>query len=192
MKNLALHVAPALIALAFAACSEDDATTVPVEGVRLSSQTMLMAKGGEDYHHAWVLPEDATDQTIGWASNSEAVKVVSFAQQTATIRAVEDGTATITVTTNDGKRTGTCEVTVVTVGVTLPPNFTLAYGDSRLLVANVTPEAANERGVTWRSDNEDVATVENGLVIAQGSGRANIIVTTNLGKQEARVRVTVP
>src|SRR6056297_2364232 len=43
------------------------------------------------------------------------------------------------------------------------------------LTAVVTPEDADNKAITWESDNEDVVTVdENGLVTALSRGTANI------------------
>ena len=51
----------------------------------------------------------------------------------------------------------------------------LTEGNTATLTATVVPEKATDKTVTWRSDNTDVATVdENGLVTAVAEGTANI------------------
>lgn len=57
------------------------------------------------------------------------------------------------------------------------------------LTATVTPETATDKTVVWESDNEDVATVENGVVTAVSAGTANI--TASAGGKTASCRVTV-
>ena len=50
------------------------------------------------------------------------------------------------------------------------------------LTVVVTPEDADNKAITWESDNPDVATVsEDGLVTALSKGVANITVTTDDG-----------
>ena len=50
------------------------------------------------------------------------------------------------------------------------------------LSATITPDDADNRTVTWTSDNEEIATVdENGLVTAVGEGTATITATANDG-----------
>ena len=110
------------------------------------------------------------------------------------------GTAVITVTTVDGGHTATCSVTVTeaevpavpATGVTLDKSeVTLEEGGSDTLTANVSPEDASNKNVSWSSSNPAVATVENGLVKAVGVGTAVITVTTVDGGHTATCKVTV-
>jgi uncharacterized protein YjdB len=194
MKNLAINVAPALVALAFAACSGDDAATVVVNDVMLNSQTMSVAKDDTGYLHAIISPSGATDKAVTWESSSSAVVVIAnSAEQTAELFGVEEGTATITVTTRDGKKTDSCTVKVVDPGVVLNRSeLPLVLGASDTLVATVEPEEAAAKGVTWSTSNNKVALVNTrGYVSAVGTGKATITATTNLGGKRATCSVNV-
>ena len=68
---------------------------------------------------------------------------------------------------------------------------TLKDGETVVLVATVAPEDADNKAVTWSSDNTDVATVENGTVTAIKAGTANISVSTEDGNKTASCAVTV-
>ena len=60
--------------------------------------------------------------------------------------------------------------------------LTMEYGTKEQLTATVAPDYADYPGLTWTSDNEEVATVdENGLVTAVGEGTATITATANDG-----------
>ena len=60
------------------------------------------------------------------------------------------------------------------------------------LEAVINPENSTNTSVTWKSDNKDVAVVdENGLVTAVSVGEANITVTTDDGGFTAVCKVTV-
>ena len=59
------------------------------------------------------------------------------------------------------------------------------------LTATVMPEQATEKGVTWSSNNEAVATVADGVVTAVASGNAVITVTTTEGSFTATCNITV-
>ena len=60
--------------------------------------------------------------------------------------------------------------------------LTMEYGTKEQLTATVAPDDADNPGLTWTSDNEEVATVdENGLVTAVGEGTATITATANDG-----------
>ena len=65
-------------------------------------------------------------------------------------------------------------------------------GNSLALVATVYPEEANDKSISWSSDNDAVATVdENGIVTAAGNGTAFITVTTADQNKSAKCFITV-
>ena len=77
-------------------------------------------------------------------------------------------------------------------GVSLNTNtLTLEVGGTGTLTATITPDNATNQNVTWSSDDETVATVENGLVTAVSAGTATITVTTKDGNKTATCAVTV-
>ena len=108
-------------------------------------------------------------KNLTWKSSNTAVATVDVNGK---ISAVEEGEATIIVTSEDGAKSATCEVTVTELveKVTITPSgvLELMVADTKQLTATVTPEDAAE--VTWSSDNEEIATVSSdGLVVARGS-----------------------
>ena len=70
---------------------------------------------------------------------------------------------------------------------------TLSVGGTETLVPTVSPATALDKTVTWESDDEDVATVdEDGVVTAVGQGTCNITATAHDGSGEkATCEVTV-
>ena len=111
--------------------------------------------------------------------------------------ALKAGTATITVTTTDGGKTASCEVTVNTklVGVTSvsldKTTAELTEGDELTLTATVNPDNATDKSVSWSSSDSSVASVVNGKVTALKAGTATITVTTTDGGKTASCAVTV-
>ena len=83
--------------------------TVPATGVTLDAANATLIVDETKQLTATVLPEGATDSTVTWESSDPTVATVD---QTGKVKAVGAGVATITVTTNDGKYTAVCEVTV--------------------------------------------------------------------------------
>lgn len=67
----------------------------------------------------------------------------------------------------------------------------LAVDEQVTLTATVLPENADNKDVTWSSNNEDVATVAGGVVTAVAVGTATITVTTLDGAKTASCVVTV-
>ena len=170
-------------------------TTVPVQSVGLNTNKVELSVGEENKLVATVTPEAATNKEVTWASSTPEVATVD---QDGKVVAQKPGNATITVTTKDGNKTATCEVTVketpvAVTGVGLNTNkVELSAGEENKLVATVTPEAAANRDVTWNSSKPAVATVDStGKVVAQAPGTTTITVTTVDGNKTATCEVTV-
>ena len=90
---------------------EDGSTPeqVDVTGVALDKHELELLVGKEETLKATVTPSNATNKKVTWTSSDETVATVS---NTGAVTAVAAGTATITVTTEDGAFTDTCTVTV--------------------------------------------------------------------------------
>ena len=82
--------------------------TVNVTGVALDQSSLSLIAGENATLTATVSPADATNKAVSWKSDDTDVATVS----NGVVTAVAAGTATITVTTNDGSFTATCDVTV--------------------------------------------------------------------------------
>ncbi|NLI24571.1 MAG: T9SS type A sorting domain-containing protein [Bacteroidales bacterium] len=87
---------------------------VSVESVALNKTTLELAVGAEEYLEAIITPANASNQNVTWESSNTAVATVNSLGK---VVAVAPGTATITVTTEDGAKTATCEVTVIQTGI---------------------------------------------------------------------------
>lgn len=81
----------------------------PVTGVKLNKTKKTLRVGNTYTLKATVIPEDATNKNVKWKSDNTAVAKV----KKGVVTAVAPGTATITVTTNNGKKTATALITVI-------------------------------------------------------------------------------
>ena len=176
-------------------CKKEKDKSVAVTEVRLDKTATTLVEGDTEELIATVMPENATDKGIEWKSDNESAATVS---QEGLVTAVGEGKATITVKTNDGGFSASCEVTVnkkviaVTSVVLGNTELTLVEGEEEKLAVAVTPENATDKSVVWESGNESVATVsQEGLVTAVGEGKATITVKTNDGGFSASCEVTV-
>ena len=186
----------AVLLLGLTTCTESD---ISVTGVELNYNTAALTVGETKTKIATVLPHNATNQNIAWRSHNSNVATVD---ENGVVTALSEGTAIITVITQDGARTATSTVTVVSqeqeqevsvASVSLNiTETTLTIGDTKELVATVEPYNATNQNVTWTSSNPDIATVdENGRVTAVAQGTATITVTTEDGNHTANSIVTV-
>lgn len=103
------------------------------------------------------------------------------------------GNGHINEKTGAGEAGGSVTIDVTKVDrVTLEPNtLTLEKGEKETLTATVAPTNATNKGVTWSSSNNEIATVDNGVVTAVSAGEAIITVTTEDGAKTATCKVTV-
>ncbi len=82
---------------------------VAVEGITLSPTEATLEIGATETLKATVTPTNATNKKVTWSSSNDKIAKVDTK---GVVTAVAAGTATITVTTVDGEKTATCEVTV--------------------------------------------------------------------------------
>lgn len=169
---------------------------VAVTGVTVAPKELEIKVGQTGELTATVAPANATNKNVSWLSSDEAVATVDT---NGVVTAVAEGTATITVTTEDGDKSDTCTVTVKpedyveVTGVTLDKEaLELIAGQTGTLTAAVAPENATNKAVEWTSSDEAVATVDaEGTVTAVAAGTATITVKTVSGGKEASCEVTV-
>lgn len=161
---------------------------VPVIGVTLDMTSNEINIGEDFMLTATVAPAGATNKDVTWSTTG--ADIASFdilSSDTVTITTRAPGKATITVTTTDGGKTASCDVTVIqpVTKVTLSEPQTIKVGESFDLIATVEPEDATSKDVTWKSSDESIATVStSGRVLGIKSGNAVITVTT-VGKNSS-------
>jgi len=86
-------------------------SNVAVTSVSLSPASATLSVGATQQLTPTVLPSNATNKTVSYASNNTGVATVNTS---GLVTAVSNGTATITVTTADGNKTSTAVITVST------------------------------------------------------------------------------
>ncbi len=168
-------------------------TTTAVESVSLDFETAEIATGETKQLTATVLPAEATNKDVTWRSTANDIATVTSG---GLVTGVSAGNASIIVTTEDGEKTDTCEVTVTTIAVTditlTPDSISLAIGSYEVLKPNILPPNASNKNVSWTSTADNIATVTSGgLVTGVLAGNALIIVTTEDGNKSDTCKVTV-
>lgn len=141
---------------------------------------------------AQVLPDYASNKDVTWSSSDESI---AYVDENGVVVGKQEGTAIITCTTVDGGFSAECKVSVVisAQGITLNrTSVKIEAGYNYQLVATVTPESTTNKGVTWSSSDETVATVNsNGLVTVRAGGTCVITATTVSGGISAKCTFTV-
>lgn len=169
---------------------------VSATGVSVTPATLELTLGDAAKQlTATVTPAGANNKAVKWASSNEKVAKVD---ENGMVTAAGAGKATITATTVDGGFTASCTVAVNkpvvhVTGITLnKTDETMDIGHYLTLSASVTPADADNKAVSWSTDNAAVATVDNdGKVTSQGAGTAYITATTADGGLTASCKVSV-
>ena len=178
-----------MVSFAITACGPEEDPEVAVTGISVSQSSLTMEPGGTANLTATVSPSNATDKTVTWSTSNQSVVTVSGG----TVTAVGEGTATITATASG--KTASCTVTVnkkviAVTSVTLDKTEAeLKVGEEITLSATVKPDDATDKTVSWTTSSADIATVDNGKVIAVAVGEATI--TAKAGGKEATCKITV-
>jgi len=204
MKRMTGYILSIMMTLVVIGCCHMDfyeELIISVTGVKLDKEALELIEGDSYQLTATVVPVNADNKKVAWSSSDESIAMVD---QHGKVTAVKEGVAIITVTTEDGGKTATCEVTVKkkeepapepipVIGVTLDKSeLELTEGDTAELVATVTPDDADNKNVVWNSSDESVAMVDqHGKVTAVKEGVAIITVTTEDGGKTATCEVTV-
>ena len=133
-------------------------------------------------------PINATTGNISFTNTNSMVATVNDG---GLVEAKGPGTTDVTVSIAPGNKR--FDVTVVVTGGsdeeegTAPTQITLnksevnlVQGKSEKILAIVTPDVAKDKKLTWKSNDENIATVDqNGVILAKSEGTTSVVVSTS-------------
>ncbi len=160
-------------------------------GIKLDAATLNLKAGESHIFKPTLTPKNSTDNTIVWESSDTKVATVD---EDGKVIAKSAGSAIIMARLDTGA-TAYCKV-----NVTLPVSgLLLSFSDKSIYVGekfklkvSVTPSSATNLGVTWKSSNTSIATVnEDGEVEGIAGGTAIITCTTKDGGFSATCVINV-
>ena len=154
-----------------------------VSSITLSETDKFMNVGATGRLIATVGTTTATNRNVIWSSSDNSI---CYVDANGNLSAESVGNAVITATAADGSGvTASCIVRVVNPVTRIeivPSTVRLLVGDSQKVTANVYPENATIKDVTWTSSNESIATVdEDGEIFALSTGKVKITATSQDG-----------
>lgn len=164
---------------------------VPIESVSLSGDDSIL-KGETKRLTATINPEDTTDdKTITWSSDNENVL---FVDQNGQIRGIKEGTANVKAVVagkETTKQITVNEIHINSIAIDGDQEFEMIKNQTKNLSVTINPEnTTDDKGVVWKTNNEEVARVDNdGKVTALKEGEATI--TATVGTNETSVKINV-
>ena len=148
----------------------------------LPGNPLLLSVGGNCPIHAKVQPENATDKNLTYTSDNEGVAAVDAG---GLIIGKAVGSAKITIKASNGvskEITVTVTTTHIPVtGIVIPSGETAISVEnraSRQIGAYVVPENATNKNLTYSSEDETIASVnDEGVINTHNEGTVNITIT---------------
>ena len=162
-----------------------------VTSISLDKKELNMVAGDKETLNVTITPEYAENKKIIWTSSDENIVKV----EDGVVTAISAGTAEIKVISEDGNKEDICKV-----NVTLPPLQGISFSESTQTVylgsettLNVITEPTNAviENPIWTSSDENIATVENGIVKAWAIGESIISVSNQEKTLNASIKVVV-
>lgn len=203
MKKI-FYIFSVITFLSLASCSPVAPNNDPiVEDIKVESvsfdKATISLEVGKGYQLTYkVLPETATNKNVTFSSSQTSVATVTDGGY---VTGQSEGDAVITISTIDGNKTATCQISVFDNSEEEVPVESIAFnknelklkeGDSARLSVIISPSNATNRDYELDSDNKNVATIDdNGNVTAKKEGTTTLRVTSLDAGLQGTCRVTV-
>lgn len=168
-------------------------TVLPIQAtsIKLDKQTHEIVAGQSFTLTCKIEPDNTTNKNVTWTSSDETIATVS---KEGVVTALSDGDITVTASLGSLKDECKIKVTPIKVSGIILGEFDeeIEALESFQLTATVEPYNAKNKNVTWKSSNENVATVDNaGKVSTKKEGDASITVMSEDGGFTASISVSV-
>ena len=164
---------------------------VHAQSIRITTDVSEIKRGSSKKLEAEFTPADTTNKKVTWTSSDSAVAKVD---ENGIVTGISEGTAVITVKSEDGAREDSVEITVIsetTQGISFEqPEYKVPKGETLKTVLQFELESLKDETIIWSSDNEDAVTVDkDGTVTGVAVGVAVITAKTEDGEYSAQCTV---
>ena len=151
---------------------------IPIESIALSESQVNLNPGRTREIGLTITPDYVTDYTMRWYSTDRSVAKFNAGNR---IETLKEGDVVISVQTKDGL-TSSCNLHVAADVQNDVTGIELDYGtkaggyvgETLTIKATVSPKWATYLDCNWESSDENVATVDNGVVTFVGGGTVTI------------------
>lgn len=180
-----------VIALALLLCTCCFVSSAAATSIRINVSQVTIQSGGQYQLSAIIMPSNSS-KTLKWSSSNSSVASVN---NNGLVTGRNSGTAIITCTTTDGSNlSASCTVTVAQLisSISMQGNLEIYTGNSQRLSVTITPSNATGKALKWSSSDNNVASVNDGVVTGIAPGTATVTcVTTDGSKKSASCTVVV-
>ncbi len=153
---------------------------VPIEKIEVTIENKVLQKGERKQLQVTILPQEANQQKIQYISSDPKVATVDAQGY---IQAIRSGNTTVTVKSQENDVQAQITITVyskVEEIVWDQKEIYMQVGDTLQIHATVKPEDANDKTISYSSQNQEIATIqEQGIITAKQEGETILIATAN-------------
>jgi uncharacterized protein YjdB len=152
---------------------------VEVEKIAFDLQEKTLTVGENFTISVIFTPHNATCRDITWSSTDTRIAKVD---NKGMVTAVGDGECFILAQTKNGKKAN-CKLLVSPLPVQniefKEPKVKLLVGDKKRLAYNIIPSNAKVFDIKWKVENENIASISDGVVTSVFPGKTNVVLTVN-------------
>ncbi len=170
---------------------------VAVTGITLSKSSVTVPEGDIATLGSYTItPGNANNQTVTWTVGDESIAQITVDGTSATVKGISAGTTTVTVTTEDGGYSASCEVTVTEVSNAMTLDITsmdmIIYQSFNLTALF----ESHVEDVTWSTSDSTVVSIlsaeGNQVTVKAGGSEGSVTITaTSESGQSATCAITV-
>lgn len=168
-----------------------EAISKKVTSIDIDKKELSISIGEKATIEATITPSYAENKNITWSSSNKNIAIVNNGE----ITALSPGTTEIKAISEDGNKEAICKVTV-----TSPPIESISfineeqtvYIESETKLTTISePKNSTIENPIWQSSDEQVATVENGIVNALSIGETTITISNQDKTITASIKINV-
>ena len=163
--------------------------TIGVESISLSQNSLSINKGETATLNANISPAGATNKNVTWSANNSNVSLTPNALS-CEILGNTAGSSVVTVTTEDGNKTASCNITInetqstETYGniVLSKTSETISENSTTTFTVKLDAPPTNNQTVSLSSNNSDVTLDKNSLIFTSSNYNEEQTVTITIAK----------
>ena len=152
---------------------------IQIENIELSIDNTTINKGDTKKLNVKITPEEAKGLEVAYTSSNPNVVTVD---NNGNIKGISSGEAVITVKAKNSNAQAQINIKVYSkvTGIVVDENdVSIQIGDSFKLKAEVEPDDADNKEISYISENTDIAIVEeDGTIIGKKEGKTKIIISS--------------
>ena len=152
---------------------------VEIESINVSIDNTTIQKGEKAQLKVTILPEEANTHKVIYSSSNSNVATVD---DKGVIHAITSGKTTITVKAEENSVKDEIEINIYSPVTDISidqKEISMQKDDTFKINAYIEPEDANNKNIVYKSENGDIASIdENGLITAKKEGETKIIISS--------------